>query len=155
MTVSQNFDWANGGYQVDSDGDTYFCVKAGTTASFDVPLFGDEAKTSGKNFKFVYRTSNVRDYDAHVLRCMSGGIGLEMNAQNAILHSQQNSIEAPYCEDNFMEFEFNILPSTHYREMVLWIDAIPTRVKLYETTDSFTQIPTVPGLQDEVLLCVS
>lgn len=144
MTVSDNFDWSNGGYQVDSDGDTYFCVKAGTTASFDVPLFGDEAKTSGKNFKFVYRTNNVRDYDAHVLRCMSGGIGLEMNAQNAILHSQQNSIEAPYCEDNFMEFEFNILPSTHYREMVLWIDAIPTRVKLYETTDSFTQIPTVP-----------
>ena len=144
MTVSDNFDWANGGYQLDSDGDTYFCVKAGTTVSFDVPLFGDEAKTGGKNFKFIYRTNNVRDYDAKVLRCMSDGIGLEMNAQNAILHSQQNSIEAPYCEDNFMEFEFNILPSTHFREMVLWLDAIPTRVKLYETTDSFTQIPVVP-----------
>lgn len=144
MTVSDNFDWANGGYQLDSDGDTYFCVKAGTTASFDVPLFGDEAKASGKNFKFIYRTNNVRNYDAQVLRCMSNGIGLEMNAQTATLHSQQNSIELPYCEDNFMEFEFNILPSTHFREMVLWIDAIPSRVKLYETTDSFTQIPTVP-----------
>ena len=144
MTVSDNFDWANGGYRLDSDGDTYFCVKAGTTASFNVPLFGDEAKTSGKNFKFIYRTNNVRNYDAVVMNCMSNGIGLEMNAQAATLHSQQNSIELPYCEDNFMEFEFNILPSTHYREMVLWIDAIPSRVKLYETTDSFTQIPVAP-----------
>lgn len=144
MTVSDNFDWANGGYQLDSDGDTYFCVKAGTTASFNVPLFGDEAKATGKNFKFIYRTNNVRNYDAVVMNCMSNGIGLEMNAQSAILHSQQNSIELPYCEDNFMEFEFNILPSTHFREMVLWIDAIPSRVKLYETTDSFTQIPVAP-----------
>ena len=144
MTVSNNFDWANGGYQLDSDGDTYFCVKAGTTASFNVPLFGDEAKATGKNFKFIYRTNNVRNYDAVVMSCMSNGIGLEMNAQTALLHSQQNSIELPYCEDNFMEFEFNILPSTHFREMVLWIDAIPSRVKLYETTDSFTQIPVVP-----------
>lgn len=144
MSVSDNFDWANGGYQLDSDGDTYFCVKAGTTASFNVPLFGDEAKASGKNFKFIYRTSNVRDYDAQVLRCMSNGIGLEMSAQTATLRSQQNKIELPYCEDNFMEFEFNILPSTPHREMVLWLDAIPSCVTLYETTDSFTQIPVVP-----------
>lgn len=38
-----------------------------------------------------------------------------------------------------MELEFNILPDSEYTEMVMWVDGIPTRVKLYATSDSFTQ----------------
>ena len=143
MSVSDNFDWVNGGYQLDEDGDTYFCVKAGTTAVLDYLLFGDDAKKTGKNFKFVYRTANVRDYDAKVLDCTSGGIGLAVNAQKAELRSEQNSVDTAYCEDDYMEFELNILPDSQYREMVLWMDAIPTKVKLYAESDSFTQAAPV------------
>lgn len=114
LTVSDNFDWSNGGYQLDEDGDTYFCVKAGTTANISYKLFGDDAKKLGKNFKLVFKTTNVKNYDATALTCLNGGIGLNIQAQKVTLTSEQNSISLPTCEDDFMEFEFNILPDGAY-----------------------------------------
>lgn len=143
LTVSGNFDWSNGGYQIDEDGDTYFCVKAGTTAVIDYPLFKDDSKKTGKEFKLMYRCTNVRNYDAQVLSCLSGGIGLNVCAQTAELKSEQNSLSTPYVEDTYMELEFNILPDNPYREMVTWIDGIPQHFELYETSDSFTQTSPV------------
>lgn len=143
ISVSSNFDTSNGGYQIDGDGDTYFCVKAGTTATIPYRLFADDAKKTGKNFKFIYKTANVRDYEAQVLSCYSNGIGFRTFAQDAVLTSEQNRINVPYCEDNYMELEFNILPDSEYTEMVLWLDSIPSRVKLYSASDSFTQTAPV------------
>ena len=143
LTVSDNFDWSNGGYQIDEDGDTYFCVKAGTTAVIDHQLFKDDAKKTGKEFKIMYRCTNVRNYDAQVLSCLSGGIGVNICAQTAELKSEQNTLSTPYAEDNYMELEFNILPDNPYREMVTWIDGIPQHFELYETSDSFTQTSPV------------
>ena len=143
MTVSDNFDWVNGGYQIDEDGDTYFCVKAGTTATISYKLFADDAKKSGKNFKLVFKTTNVRNYDATAVTCLNGGVGLSIQAQKVTLTSHQNSIDLPICEDDFLEFEFNILPDKQFREMVLWCDGIPCRVELYDTSDSFTQAAPV------------
>lgn len=142
ISVSDNFDTSNGGYQIDVDGDTYFCVKAGTTATIPYCLFADDAKKTGKNFKFVYKATNVKDYDAQVLSCFSNGIGFQAFAQKAELTSEQNSVSVSYCEDNYMELEFNTLPDAEYREMVMWLDSIPTRVKIYSESDSFTQ--TIP-----------
>ena len=139
MSVSDNFDWVNGGYQLDKDGDTYFCVKAGTRATINYKLFADDAKKLGKNFKLVFNTANVRDYDATVLTCLQGGVGLNIKAQKITLTSAQNTMELPTCEDDFMEFEFNILPDSQYKEMVLWLDGIPCKVELYDASDNFTQ----------------
>ena len=142
MTVSNNFDWSGGGYHTDSQGRTYFCVKSGTRATIDFNLFADDPTTDsvgGKEFKLIYRCTNVSDYDANILTCMDEGVGFEVNAQNATLHSQQNSINAPYCEDTYMELEFNITPANPYHEMYMFIDGIPQVLKLYDTADKFTQ----------------
>ena len=68
MTVSNNFDWANGGYKVDENGDTYFLVKSGTRATFDYKMFAGNANnnpsTTGAEMKIVFMTENVQDVNA-------------------------------------------------------------------------------------------
>lgn len=68
MSVSDNFDWANGGYKTDENGDTYFLVKAGTNISFDYLMFSGGLTSNpsilGTEMKIVFMTENVQDANA-------------------------------------------------------------------------------------------
>lgn len=116
MTVSDNFDWVNGGYQIDENGDQYFCIKAGTSAVIDYKLFEDDAKRNGKEFKLVFKTTNVRKADTTFLKCIDGAnnakIGVQMNVHEAYVCASAGSLYLPYCEERIIEFEFNIAKNT-------------------------------------------
>lgn len=71
LTVSNNFDWDNGGYRLDSDGNAYFCVKSGTRAWIDYQLFGRNPTTTGAEFKVIFKSTNVRNITASFLRCLA------------------------------------------------------------------------------------
>lgn len=68
MSVSDNFDWANGGYRTDENGDSYFLVKAGTSVEFDYLMFNGgltaNPSINGAEMKIVFMTENVQDANA-------------------------------------------------------------------------------------------
>ena len=146
MTVSDNFDWINGGYQIDANGDQCFCIKAGTSAQINYELFGDDAKSSGKQMKLIFRTENVSDSNTTFLSCVSDAtgegknIGIEMKAQEATIYAKEDSLPLPYAEEEVIEFEFNITASTETIPMVMgYEDGVSTRPMVYDATHDFQQ----------------
>lgn len=145
MSVSDNFDWVNGGYQLDANGDQYFCIKAGTSAVVDYKLFADDAKKNGKEFKLVFKTTNVQRADATFLRCVdnttgSNHIGIQMDVHEAYIYGQANSLQLPYSENDIIEFEFNISKNTEAVPMVMgYEDGVSTRPMVYDDSFDFTQ----------------
>ena len=145
MVVSDNFDWVNGGYQYDEDGDQYFCIKAGTSATIDYQLFADDAKKNGKEFKLVFKTTNVAKPDATFLSCMdnttdSDHIGIQMDVHEAFIYGQAGKLDLAYSEEDIIEFEFNISKNTEAIPMVMgYEDGVSTRPMVYDDSYNFTQ----------------
>lgn len=144
MSVSDNFDWTTGGYQIDDNGDQYFCVKAGTTATISYNLFADDARKNGKEFKLIFKTANVAKSDATFLSCESNGIGLQMNVHEAYIKSSTKSLYIPYSEEDIIEWEFNITKDTDIPIVLSYEDGTPSRPMSYTTDYSFTQETPVP-----------
>ena len=145
MTVSDNFDWVNGGYQYDDNGDQYFCIKAGTSATIDYQLFADDAKKNGKEFKLVFKTTNVAKPDATFLSCIDNTtdtdhIGIQMDVHEANIYGQAGTLNLPYSEEDIIEFEFNISKNTEAIPMVMgYEDGVSTRPMVYDDSYNFTQ----------------
>lgn len=145
MSVSENFDWVNGGYQLDSNGDQYFCIKAGTTATINYNLFADDAKRNGKEFKLVFKTTNVKNPNATFLSCVdntaeSNHIGIRMDVHEAYIYAQAGNLFLPYSEEDIIEFEFNISKNTEAIPMVMgYEDGVSTSPLVYDDSYSFTQ----------------
>lgn len=146
MTVSDNFDWINGGYQIDKNGDQCFCIKAGTSAEINYELFGDDAKSNGKQVKLIFRTGNVSDSNTTFLSCISDTtgdgkyIGIDMKAQEAKIYAKEDNLPLPYAEEEIIEFEFNIAASSEAIPMVMgYEDGVSTRPMVYDDTHDFQQ----------------
>lgn len=142
FVYSANFDWVNGGFQQDDDGVTAFVIKRGTYVQADCGLFSDEVVSSGKSIKVVFKATNVRDYDAELLNCVSGNIGLALQAQQAVLSSELKSISIPYCEDRKIEMDVNIESAAENRLATVWLRGKPARSFQYSTSDNWTQATT-------------
>ena len=144
MTVSDNFDWVNGGYQIDENGDQYFCIKSGTSAVINYTLFADDPKRNGKEFKVIFKTTNVRKRDTSFIYCMNNNIGLDMKVESANIYSSNNSLYSPYCEEDIIEFEFNINKDTDIPMVLTYEDGVGNRPMIYTTDASFMQTTPQP-----------
>lgn len=144
-TFSENFDWINGGLKTEKDENDnvrqYLRIKAGSSMTINYKLFSKDAPIDGKAFKFIFRADSCRDYDALVLNCFdeSKNIGLKMQAQQTLLRGSENELIIPYCEDSYIEFEFDITKTDAVkRYLIPWLDGVPTALVQYGDTETFS-----------------
>lgn len=146
MTVSDNFDWINGGYQKDEDNNVCFVVKSGSWAEFDyTELFSDTTKSNGREFKVIFKTTNIKKRDTSVITCRSFdsetgetyGIGLDMRVESANIYSSIDHLYSPYAEEDIIEFEYNI--SNDIPLILTYEDGVANRPLLYTESSTLTQ----------------
>lgn len=162
--VSSDFDWVNGGYQLDENNDMSFLIKAGNRVEIDRKLFERDqvlTKRNGQHFKIVFRTENVRNASATWLSCMgengAAEIGLEMKVHEAYLYSGNNNPESdnptsmwsPYSENDRIEYEFDIHPidtndNSASSYFMSYEDGTMFRPIIYENGNILRQLPASP-----------
>ena len=159
MSVSENFDWQNGGYQIGRDtdgnaipGEEYFCIKSGTYATINYKMFEKDAKESGAAFKVIFKTTNVRKADARFLTCSNGlsddKAGLVMNVHEAYINTSADELYVPYSEEDTIEFEYNICPITGTGDdvtsyIMTYEDGVGLRPLLYDNNHVIKQYEPV------------
>ena len=135
------FDWTNGGFQTDNDGVTAFVVRRGCRAWFDRSLFADNAKASGKNIELIFKATNVRDFDAEIMRCLSNNIGLQFYANTGYFRCQSTSVDMKWCEDSKAEICLSVESATGKDQprMEMWDNGTPSRGRVYDTNTMWLQ----------------
>ena len=148
MTVSDNFDWINGGYQMDKDG-SYFCIKAGTTATINYKMFcaSKNIKDQGGHYKLVFKTTNVQDASKPFLQCFKDNVGVVMLPHETNFYAGSgNTLYLTYSEKDTIEFELNMGESiiNSADKMVRgYEDGVATKPLVYTSGATFIQ-----GIQD-------
>lgn len=143
ILFSDNFDWINGGLKsgVDDVG-PYFRIQAGSYMDIPYQIFSDDLKDSGACFKVIFKAYNCRDYDASVIECMNDDRGISLKAQGCEIKSLSKSLTAKYCEDSYIEYEFDVCKYSNKVEdqyLTIWLDGVPAGVTQIPSADSFKQ----------------
>ena len=160
---SKNFDWENGGFQIDKkDNTSAFVIKRGTWIQFDRSLFiandstnGETGGTeNGKSISMIFKTTNVTDYDAKIAQCYGNNTGIKMYAHEASFKAG-NEIKCFYAEDTRTEFGLNIDPNGVSKGdaangiMKLWLAGTPARSTVYVKGGNKTYFVTGGTSEDE------
>lgn len=138
-----NFGFINDGWLPDADGVTALRVAGAARVTIPYQPFATDFRGTGKTIEVEFSTTNVLNYDAVVLSCMSGGRGLNITAQQASLASEQSSIFTQYKENEHVRISFVIEKRQENRLLMIYINGIMSGVVQYPDTDDFAQISPV------------
>lgn len=137
------FNFTSDGWQSDPDGITV--LRVGGSARLTIPYkpFATDFRGTGKTIELEFATRDVRNYDAVILSCMSGGRGISVTAQRAGLASEQSSISTQYKEDEHVRIAFVCEKRSENRLLLIYINGIASGVVQYPADDDFSQTTPV------------
>lgn len=138
-----NFNWTSDGWQQDEDGSQVLRVAGDARVTIPFQIFGEDFRTGGKTVEIEFATRDTRDYDAEILSCYSGGRGIALTAQTAMLASEQSSIAAQFKEDEHVRIGFVVEKRSEQRLIFCYINGIASGVVRYPENDDFSQTAPV------------
>ena len=143
QAVFTGFNFASDGWQLDADNNTVLRVAGDARLTIPYKVFAQDFRTGGKTIELEFATRDVMDYDAVVVSCMSGGRGIELTAQRAVLKSEQSEISTQYKEDEHVRVSFVVEKRAENRLIYCYINGVMSGTVQYPTDDDFAQTTPV------------
>ena len=134
-----DFNFASDGWQKDKDNISVLRVAGDARLTIPLKIFEKDFRTTGKTIEFEFSTSEVMDYDAVILSCMSGNRGVQLTAQKATLKSEQSEIFTQYKEDEHVRIAFVVEKRSENRLIYVYINGNMSGSIQYPTDDDFSQ----------------
>ena len=138
-----NFTWTSDGWQKDEDNISVLRVSGDARLTIPYQIFAQDFRTTGKTIELEFATRNILNYDSTILSCMSGGRGLSLTAQKAILKSEQSEIGTQYKEDEHVRIAFVVDKRAEDRIIYVYINGIASGAIRYPEDDNFQQTSPV------------
>lgn len=133
------FNFASDGWQKDKDNISVLRVAGDARLEIPLKIFEKDFRSTGKTIEFEFSTSEVMDYDAVILSCMSGNRGIQLTAQKATLKSEQSEIFTQYKEDEHVRIAFVVEKRSENRLIYVYINGNMSGSIQYPTDDDFSQ----------------
>lgn len=137
------FNFTSDGWVLDEDNITALRVAGDARVSIPTQLFATDFRTGGKTIEVEFATRNILNYDAEVISCYSGGRGLKITAQKALLQSEQSQISTQYKEDEHVRLSFVVEKRSENRLLLCYINGILSGALQYPADDDFSQAAPV------------
>lgn len=134
-----NFNFKSDGWQLDKDKISVLRVSGDARLEIPMKIFEKDFRGTGKTIEFEFSTSEIMDYDATILSCMSGDRGIKLTAQKATLKSEQSEIFTQYKEDEHVRISFVVEKRSENRLVYIYINGIMSGAIQYPVDDDFSQ----------------
>lgn len=138
-----DFNFTSDGWQHDKDGVTVLRVSGDARVTIPYQIFGADFRGTGKTIEVEFATKDVRNYDAPVFSCMSGGRGITLTAQKASMASEQSEISMQYKEDEHVRISFVVEKRSENRLIYIYVNGIMSGTVRYPENDDFSQVQPV------------
>lgn len=137
------FNFTSDAWKKDGSGISVLRVSGDARLQIPMQIFSQDFRTTGKTIEFEFATRDIMDYDAVVVSCMSGGKGMQLTAQEALLVSEQSRISTQYKEDEHVRISFVVEKRAENRLIYTYINGVMSGAVQYPTDDDFQQASPV------------
>ena len=137
------FNFVSDGWQLDDNGATV--LRVGGQARVEIPykIFKDDCRSTGKTIEIEFATRDVMNYDTPIITCYSGGRGLNITAQKAVMKSEQSAVDTQFKENEHVRLAFVVEKNNAHRLLMIYINGIMSGAVQYPADDDFSQLDPV------------
>lgn len=137
--VLSGFNFTTDGWLADAAGSVALRVSGDARVRIPFRIFAKDFRETGKTIEFEFATAEVTDYEAVLIDCLSGGVGLQVTPQKARFSSEQTPVETWFKENERVRIAFVAESRTDHRLLSIYINGILSGVAQYPAEDNFMQ----------------